>query len=443
MKTSTRIFLALLIAGIAYGYLKLTKPLPAPDLDYNQYWGQGDEAHYKEDTSIKAQEIFYEDETINTLRVRLNDSIKFHAPLEGIDHQYGINANKMVSFIKYWRDDYMKRWPERQAFLNSLPHFLTEIQGLRIHFIHVKPNNPEGKRVVPLLLLHGWPGSVREFYEFIPMLTNPNKNSPVAFEVIAPSLPGYGWSEGSAKVGFGPAQMAVVVRNLMLRIGHKKFAIQGGDWGSIIGSNIATIFPQNVIAYHSNFCVVRSPLAMLKLVIASFWPTAFIDEKFVPMIFPLGEKFQTMIEETGYFHIQATKPDTIGAALTHSPFGLAAYILEKFVTFYPNYNEDALIDNIMIYYLTNSMTTAVRLYAEALTKNQTALGLMQVPTAVPTACARFWNDISHSIDWQLKDKYTKLMQSTYYEKGGHFAAMEEPQILLQDLIMFMNLLYKK
>lgn len=102
------------------------------------------------------------------------------------------------------------------------------------------------------------------------------------------------------------------MRNLMLRIGHKKFAIQGGDWGSIIGSNIATLFPQNVIAYHSNFCVVRSPLAMLKLVIASLWPTAFIDEKFVPMVFPLGEKFQTLIQESGYFHIQATKPDTIG-----------------------------------------------------------------------------------------------------------------------------------
>lgn len=130
-------------------------------------------------------------------------------------------------------------------------------------------------------------------------------------------------------------------------------------------------------------------------------------------------------------------------ALSHSPIGLAAYILEKFVTFYPNHDDDALLDNIMIYYLSNSMTTAVRLYAEALTKTQNALGLMQVPTAVPTACARFWNDISHSLDWQLKDKYTKLIQSTYYEKGGHFAAMEVPEILLHDFITFINLLYKK
>lgn len=129
MKTSTRVFLALSVAGIAYVYFKLTKPLPAPDLDYNQYWGRGEESPYKEDVSIKPQEIFYEEATINKLRARLNDSVNFHAPLEGIDHQYGINSNKMVSFINYWKDDYMNRWPERLAFLNSLPHFLTEIQG--------------------------------------------------------------------------------------------------------------------------------------------------------------------------------------------------------------------------------------------------------------------------------------------------------------------------
>lgn len=132
----------------------------------------------------------------------------------------------------------------------------------------------------------------------------------------------------------------------------------------------------------------------------------------------------------------------LGAALSHSPIGLAAYILEKFITFYPDHDVDALLDNIMIYYLSNSITTAVRLYSEALTKDQNALGLMQVPTSVPTACARFWNDIAHSLDWQLRDKYTKLMQSTYYENGGHFAAMEVPHVLLKDFLKFVNLLFK-
>lgn len=129
--------------------------------------------------------------------------------------------------------------------------------------------------------------------------------------------------------------------------------------------------------------------------------------------------------------------------MSHSPIGLAAYIVEKFDSFYPNYDIDALLDNIMIYYLTNSMTTAVRLYSEALTKAQNQLGLMACPTTVPTACARFWDDVSHTVDWILRDKYPKLMQSTYYEKGGHFAAMQVPEVLLHDFVTFMNLLFKK
>lgn len=136
MKTTTKIFAAILVAGIAYAYFKISKPLPAPDLDYNQYWGRGEENQhpYKEDQSIKAQEIFYEDATIDKLRARLNETIHFHAPLEGIDNEYGINANRMVSFIKYWKDNYMKRWPQRLEFLNSLPHYLTEIQGFETKF---------------------------------------------------------------------------------------------------------------------------------------------------------------------------------------------------------------------------------------------------------------------------------------------------------------------
>lgn len=129
MKTLTTIFLAITVAGIAYLYITLTKPLPAPDLDYNQYWGKGDESQHKEDTSIKPQEIYYDDATIDRLRARLNETISLHPPLEGVNNEYGINSNKVVSFVKYWKDDYMTRWPERLAFLNSLPHFLTEIQG--------------------------------------------------------------------------------------------------------------------------------------------------------------------------------------------------------------------------------------------------------------------------------------------------------------------------
>lgn len=178
--------------------------------------------------------------------------------------------------------------------------------------MHIKPAKTN-KIVLPLLLLHGWPGSIREFYDFFPLLTTPNDDSDYVFEVVAPSLPGYGWSEGSAKKGFGPAEIAVVLRNLMIRLGHKKFFVQGGDWGSIIGSNVATLFPDNVIGYHSNYCVLRTALSTLKGLVASTYPQAFVPEpKHVPFVFPMSEKFQFLLLESGYFHLQATKPDTIG-----------------------------------------------------------------------------------------------------------------------------------
>ncbi|KAG4073588.1 hypothetical protein HA402_000812 [Bradysia odoriphaga] len=284
------------------------------------------------------------------------------------------------------------------------------------------------------------------------MLAAPEKATDPIFEVIAPSLPGFAWSEGSSKTGFGVAEMAVVLRNLMIRLGYKRFYIQGGDWGSILGSTIAQLFPENVIGYHSNMCVVNSPLALIKGVVASFYPPYFVEKEHEDFFFPLTEKLENLVMESGYFHLQSTKPDTIGIALTNNPIGMAAYILEKFATWtYPHNKSlphggldnrkdlyDAYLDNIMIYYLTNSITTSMRLYAESFTQQHLAYNLERVPTDVPVGCARFKNDIAHSFDWQLTDKYRNLIHSTYYEKGGHFIALEAPEVLYNDIVEFVR-----
>lgn len=163
------------------------------------------------------------------------------------------------------------------------------------------------------MLLHGWPGSVREFYDIIPKLAGAHKDlNNIEFEIIVPSLPGYGWSDPAAKTGFGITEMSIVIRNLMIRLGYERFYIQGGDWGSALGSTIATLFPQNVIGYHSNMCFTQSTNAFIKSMIASVYPSYFIPEEYVDFVFPLGEKFMNLLGETGYMHIQATKPDTIG-----------------------------------------------------------------------------------------------------------------------------------
>jgi juvenile hormone epoxide hydrolase len=166
---------------------------------------------------------------IADLHQRLKNARPLIQPLEGIQHQYGLNTRLLSKIVDFWRTEY--NWKERETFLNKFPQFTVSVQGLKLHYIHVQPLNPEGHKVLPLLLLHGWPGSVREFYEIIPLLTTPQPGRSFVFEVIAPSLPGYGFSEAAVRPGLGAVQMAVVFKNFMNRLGFEEYYIQGGDWG--------------------------------------------------------------------------------------------------------------------------------------------------------------------------------------------------------------------
>lgn len=449
------VFLVALISVlIGFGYHKfneLTRPLPLPTFNTNKYWGPGDVSNYKEDKSIKPFKIKIDQEVITDLQKQLNRTLKLTEPLEGVNFEYGYNTDAMAQVVEYWRETYLAKWSGRQALLNTFPQHTTEIQGLRIHFIHAKPTAEalKKKKVLPLLLLHGWPGSVREFYDFIPILTEPAEMSEYVFEVIAPSLVGFGWSQPASKVGFNPAEMAIVMRNLMLRLGFEKFLIQGGDWGSIIGGILTTIFPENVIGYHSNMCLLNTPLSIMKAVVASYKPEKYLPSRFFrDHHFPLSEKLQMLIQESGYFHIQATKPDTIGTALLANPVGLASYILEKFQSCTsPAHNQrfdgmskvftiDALLDNVMIYYLTNTATTSGRLYKESVSKEFLSYKIDRVQSPAPMGCARFRFDLPAAMDWQLKDKYPNLIHSKYFNQAGHFAALEVPVMLYIDFAEF-------
>ncbi|XP_068145331.1 juvenile hormone epoxide hydrolase 1 [Drosophila tropicalis] len=443
-------------AFIGYGYLlftDFTRPLPKPEFNDNTYWGPGEGDNYVPDEEIYEFKLQVPSEDIEDLRKQLNRTLRLTEPLDGIAFEYGFNTYALQQFADYWRDKYLTVWDEREEYLNSLKQFTTEIQGLNIHFIHehVKEEAKARKHVYPLLLLHGWPGSVREFYDFIPMLGKDQNVSDYAFDVVAPSLVGFGFSDAATRPGFNAAEMATVMRNLMLRLGYKEFFVQGGDWGSIIGSNLATLYPENVLGYHSNMCVLHTPLAFLKGIYASYFPEKVLPSRFfIDHHFPLWEKYEGLLKESGYFHIQATKPDTIGAALTSSPVALATYILEKFQTcagpglaqdfgaITTVYGLEAVLDNLMIYYLSNSATTAARFYAENVSKEYRALQLDRVQSPVPMGCARFRNDLPAAFDWQLRDKFPNLKHSMYFQQGGHFAAMEMPSMLYNDFTTFVR-----
>uniref|UniRef100_T1GZZ4 Epoxide hydrolase n=1 Tax=Megaselia scalaris TaxID=36166 RepID=T1GZZ4_MEGSC len=325
------------------------------------------------------------------LKDHLSRPLKLAAPLEGVGFEYGINTNYLRTLVKYWRDDYLPRWTDRQNYLNSFPQYKTKIQGLDIHFIHIKPQQ-KSKDILPLILLHGWPGSVREYYGLISELISGNHEK-YDFELIVPSLPGFGWSQASSKKGLSPSAMAVIFKNLMKRLGHEKFLIQGGDFGAIIGSHLATLYPDSVIGVHSNMCGVNGPSSVFKWMFASVFPTWFVTSEQISFHFPISSYLSKVIEETGHLHIHSTKPDTIGTVFSRNPVGLLAYFVEKFATWTnPEFKKfedgnlekkfklDDLFDNIMIYYLTNSITTSQRIYAESFAKTEMALQLDNIPT---------------------------------------------------------------
>lgn len=196
-------------------------------------------------------------------------------------------------------------------------------------------------------------------------------------------------------------------------------------------------------------------MANIKAFIASFYPSLFMDEKYVSWVYPFWPNFLKLLQESGYMHIQATKPDTIGAALTGNPVGLAAYILEKFSTWTnPDYRRlpdgglekyikmDALLDNVMIYYLTDSITTSQRLYKEAFGAEFVST-VFRVPVVVPTGCAHFRHELMHQVDWALADKYPNIVQMNRFEDGGHFAAMQLPKVLYEDFIEFVRKTLRK
>lgn len=299
-----------------------------------------------------------------------------------------------------------------------------------------KTNNETNTTVIPVLLLHGWSSSVREFYDLIPLLAQSNNESEYSFEVIVPSLSGFGWSEGPAKQGFGAFEQSIFLRNLMLRLGHDRFYVHGSELSSVIGSAMATLFPENVIGFHSTMCTAPTYLSLAKSLIGRALRTNIEGS-------PFAKQFSRLIEEGGLVHLQATKPDTIGIVLSDNPVGLAAVILEKFSSYFDTIERDAILDNLSIYALTNCFGTSTRLYAETFSRRELSLQIPRVPTHVPTGCVRFKNHIIHYTNWQLAEKYTNLVHSAHYETGGQFGAMEVPELLYQDFLTFVDIVQKK
>ncbi|KAJ8361485.1 hypothetical protein SKAU_G00180100 [Synaphobranchus kaupii] len=440
---------ALGVGGLLAFYLlrqRKAKTIPLGD----GWWGAGVKPPSEEE-NIYPFLVKTSDEEIQDLHRRI-DQTRFTDPLEDGCFHYGFNSTYLRRVVSYWRNQF--DWKEQVKVLNKYPHFKTKIEGLDVHFIHVRAaQDPGGQAARPLMLVHGWPGSFFEFYKILPLLTEAQDG--LVFDVVCPSIPGYGFSDAPHKQGFNSMACARIFLKLMERLGYSEFYLQGGDWGALITTNMAQMKPDCVKGLHLNMVFVsRGGLGMLvSLIIGPYLPflVGFTRED-VRRLFPYMERnVYEMLRESGYLHIQATKPDTAGCGVNDSPVGLAAYILEKFSTWADLQNRgledgglerkfslDDLLTNVMLYWTTESIVSSMRFYKENLKENPEKRVDGRTGVYVPTGLAAFPNELLHCpLPW-ARWKYKNIRSYSYMPRGGHFAAFEEPQLLADDFKQFVK-----
>ncbi|XP_063381651.1 juvenile hormone epoxide hydrolase-like [Cydia fagiglandana] len=438
-------YISWLVAAVAIGYAvflaySLHRIPEMPQLDPNLWWGKEPQPR-EEDTSIRPFKIEFNDTMIADLKQRIKNRRPLTPPLDGINSEYGMNTAYLEKLLSYWAEKY--DFKKRAELLNRFPHYKTKVQGLDIHFIRVKPT-VKNVKVLPLLMLHGWPSSSKEFDKVIPILTTPRDGYDFVFEVIAADLPGFGFSEGTSKPGLNPVHIGIIMKNLMKRLGINKFYIQAGDWGSQVATHMATIYPDDVLGLHTNMPLSSMPISSVKLLLGSLAPSLLGNHSH--RIYPLKNLFRYLVRESGYFHIQSTKPDTVGVGLTDSPSGLAAYIMEKMAICsnrdqlhtahggLENLELDDVLDTVTIQWVNNCIVTSMRLYAEGYSTNAPEVyALHGIPTRVPTAAIKFLYEVVYQPDWVLRDKFPNLVRSTTLDFGGHFAALQTPKPFADDV----------
>jgi pimeloyl-ACP methyl ester carboxylesterase len=350
------------------------------------------------------------------------------------DREQGVQLDTMQNLAKYWAERY--DWRNFEARLNQLPQFTTTIDGIDIHFIHVKSPHTDA---LPAIITHGWPGSIVELLDSIEPLTEPEKyggKPEDAFHLVIPSLPGYGFSGQPTELGWGPERIAKAWATLMDRLGYERYVAQGGDVGASVTDAMARQAPKGLVAIHTNLFVagLGNPEVM----------PGNTDEERAALA--AISKFSTTGK--GYFIEQATRPETIGYALQDSPIALAAWMLDHdtdsyykishaFVDNHPsgNLTRDHILDNITLYWLTGTGTSAAREYWESGrdTAQATTGGQFPEPVKIPVGFTTFPGEIWKTPRSWVEKAYANVIYFNKVDKGGHFAAWEEPELFASEV----------
>ena len=335
----------------------------------------------------------------------------------------GIPLQYTRELAQYWLQEY--DWRRYEKKLNSWPQFKTEIDGLDIHFIHVRSPH---ENALPLIISHGWPGSVVEFHKIIDALTNPTEHggkAEDAFHVVAPSLPGFGFSEKPASTGTSVEKIGTMWGQLMARLGYERYVAQGGDWGSVITQSMGQSETTHCAGIHINMPIVAPDPdtmdALTEVETSALEAMGFYNDW-----------------DSGYSKQQSTRPQTLAYGLADSPVGQMAWIVEKFYTWtdcevdgvkHPEniLSKDELLDNVMMYWLNNTAASSARLYWESF--NNPSMEVIDMPVG----CSIFPQEIFRCSERWAAKRFTNLIYWNELDKGGHFAALEQPEIFLEEV----------
>jgi pimeloyl-ACP methyl ester carboxylesterase len=382
------------------------------------------------DPEIRPFRIDIPQADLDDLRDRLART-RWPDELPGVGWTRGVPLGYLKELAGYWADGY--DWPKQEARLNQFPQFTTTIDGQNIHFLHVRSPEPDA---LPLILTHGWPGSIVEFLNVIGPLTDPraHRGDPAdAFDLVIPSLPGYGLGGPTHQIGWTTDRVATAWKQLMARLGYQRYGAQGGDWGAFVAPQLGRIDPDHLVGVHLNAATF------------GFIPFGPVDpEELASFTDAERARLERLNTSTagpgnGYFEVQATRPQTLAYALTDSPVGQLAWIVERFKewTWAAEVPEDAvdrdqLLTNVMLYWLTGTARSSAELYYE----NTHAGFSGQQPGTTPTGVAVFAGDYAIR---RYAERTNHIVHWTEFDRGGHFAAMEAPDLLVGDVRSFFRL----
>jgi pimeloyl-ACP methyl ester carboxylesterase len=386
-------------------------------------------------TSIRPFHVEIADEALDDLRRRLA-STRFPDRETVADGSQGAQLARMQELVHYWATEY--DWRKAEARLNALPQFLTEIDGLDIHFIHVRSRHEDA---LPLIVTHGWPGSVIELLSVIEPLTDPTAHGGAAedaFHVVIPSLPGYGFSARPDTIGWNPERIARAWDELMHRLGYDEYVAQGGDWGAVITEAMGRQAPDGLRAIHVNLPATVPADVEAALAGAGPIPEMSAEER---AVFDALRLYRAS-GYSGYFVALTARPQAVGYALTDSPTGLAGFFL-----WHPGFadwrfgddpndakTKDEVLDDITLYWLTNTATSAGRLYWENRgTSPTSASAIKTTEISVPIGVTVFPKDVYRPPESWARRAYPSLVYFNEVGSGGHFAAWEEPQLFSEEL----------